>query len=110
MTAILQPLKNGEDNTLSICAQTILIFGYGCCVTIRILNADTLTTEEKAELMGFSGAWGVFLALGFCFIAFLVLLAGSYMYKLHQIYTIRMNNVGDEGATGSTWIFAGASI
>lgn len=79
MTAILKPLKNGEDNMLSLASQTILLFAFCCCAVIRVANARNITNDQRQAILGFKSAEGVFLALAFCFIAFLVLILGSYV-------------------------------
>merc|ERR1719230_1982852 len=94
MTAIIQPMKNSEDQLLSLAGQTILLFSYFCCAIVRVANSPSVSNTQRQEILGFSDAKGVFLAMGMCFIAYLGLVFSCYIYRINELIAQRIAKAG----------------
>ena len=110
-TAVLKPFKNPEDNALALASQTILVVAFGCCALLRIVNEEDLTDEQKTVLVGFFSSSGVFLVLGLCCLGFLVMLTGTYVYKINELFQKHIRKTDDSMAQeSSTWMLVGATF
>jgi len=114
-TAVLKPFKNPEDTALALFSQTVLLVAFGCCAILRIVNIEPSglssdqTNAVKTQIVGFSNAKGVFVVLGVCCLSFLVVLLGSYAYKLNQAFQKNVRKSSDaEAVKSSSWMLVGA--
>eukprot|EP00966_Prymnesium_polylepis_P141301 3263311-Prymnesium_polylepis.2 len=98
VTAVLKPFKNEEDTGLALVSQTILVFSFGCCALIRLLNSEDITEADKQALMGFTDSEGFFMTLGVLCIGFLVVLLSVYCCaRLPGARTHRLPQGGVQG-------------
>jgi len=109
VTAVIKPWKNPEDTGLALVSQTILVFAFCVCAILKILNSRYLTEDVVRLVVGFTSPVGAFLVLGFCFMAFLLMIFGTYFYKINLEFQIQLRAKGDKVATeSSNWILGGA--
>jgi len=111
ITAIVMPLRRFEDNCLSLASQSVLILAYSFCAAIRVANTEAITDPQKVAILGFSSPAGMFRALAFCFIVFLIFLVGTYAYKFNELYATKIRKRGEaEAQESATWLLLGASV
>eukprot|EP00966_Prymnesium_polylepis_P317763 7341041-Prymnesium_polylepis.1 len=104
------PLRRFEDNCLSLASQSVLILAYSFCAAIRVANTEAITDPQKVAILGFSSPAGMFRALAFCFIVFLIFLVGTYAYKFNELYATKIRKRGEaEAQESATWLLLGAS-
>jgi len=109
-TSVLQPFKNPEDTVLAVTSQAILVFAFSCCGLLRVVNSRYLTEEDKIALVGFTDPTGIFLVLGFCFVVFLLLVLGTYIYKINLEFEHRVRKHANPSDAASRWTVGGALI
>jgi len=83
-TAAKWPMRKEEDNWLSLAAQIALIFCFASCAIIKLQQAESLTSEQIEDLVGFTSETGPFYVLCFCAMAWLFAMLITYAYLLHQ--------------------------
>jgi len=111
VTAVLRPFKNFEDTVLAVASQAIMVYAFCCCALLRIANSTYLTEEDKNVMLGFTDPTPIFVVLGFCFIFFLLLLFGTYLYKINdEVQKRLMSRSPDVSKASSRWIVGGAMI
>jgi len=113
VTAAIKPFRNPEDNNLALVSQTILVLVFGICGLIRVINADEgdISNEVKTKVFGFNHSAGLFIIIALCFVLFLVMIFGSYAYKINEQFQMKIRKRGKGKALeSSTWILWGALI